>query len=106
LAFVVVRRDEPEEQEVVDFDTGLRGGDLDLQVSESSDVGQDRPEHLVENVDVVIVRNVGGEEGETTPPRFNACNAKRSLGIAQMSIDLAKDFVLLPGEGGNRVDRD
>jgi len=57
-------------------------------------------------INIFIVWHVSGEEGKTTPSRLDAHDTKESLGIAQMSINLAKDLVLLPWKGGNGIDRD
>ena len=94
---------EPKEWEVIDFDAGLWGGDLNFQHCVWRLFRNDVLEELGEDGKVICIWDSVHAEGECPPARLNSSDADAPLGITQTTVDLVKDDVLLPGEGRRLV---
>ena len=96
LAFFIALKSEPEEGEVIDFDAGLQGENLDLQHHVWGLFRDYVLEKLWEDSEVIRVWNGVRAEGDCPPAGLDSSNTYAPLGIAQMAVDLVIDDVLLP----------
>src|ERR1700724_214098 len=63
-------------------------------------------EQQLENFEIAVVWYSRSHQGEPSPGILNSHDVDGPLGVRQMSIDLAEDFLSRPLDGGLRADCD